>query len=190
MGLSNDDIAALLGKPPSGVEQQVHDTIQQWMNRAVELWPDRIEFPQHTTSFDLKGRVAGWASTNLGDGSTEMRLNVVALSDETMRDYIINQTIPHEVAHMVASKLHGRGVGHGFMWKNIMLKFGKPPTTTHNLPLPRARKTKRYEYVCACRTYWLGKNRHYKLQNNPRYYQPCLTCGLLIAWTGNEKVVT
>lgn len=65
-----------------------------------------------------------WYDTNHIDISTELMIE--------HRDYIVNNTIPHEVGHLVANIVCG-DMGHGRDWKHIMKVAGFENNRCHPL---------------------------------------------------------
>ena len=63
------------------------------------------------------GTVAGKASGKLW----EVRYNI-QLIKENLKEFLVN-TVPHEVAHLIEYKLHGKST-HLKNWKKIMTVFG------------------------------------------------------------------
>jgi len=82
---------------------------------------------------------------------------------------MLNNTLPHEYAHILAIFLYGRrlGGGHGRGWKNCMNVLGLKPERCHNYSTEgvKVRKTVQFEYTCSCnQLFYLGKKRHNKIQ--------------------------
>jgi len=85
----------------------------------------------------------------------------------------LRQTYGHELAHLISFWLHGdEGRGHGFRWKEIMLKLGLEPQRCHKMKTKRAR-WKRYPAYCACegKTFKLTKTKYYRVEQ-----YKCRTC--------------
>ena len=105
---------------------------------------------------------------------------------------VLNNTLPHEYAHILAIYLYGRrlGSGHGHGWKNCMRALGLKPERCHSMSLEgvKVRKTFQVEYSCGCDKHYVGKLRHNKLQNNPRYSCSCRKCRQKIVFTGKSGV--
>ena len=95
-------------------------------------------------------------------------------------DAFVEETIPHEWAHMIVSEVIGRkrNISHGRDWKTICMVLGmKEITRTHNYNLPKdyqSRKQERFAYHCKCRTYNLSKIRHNRQQKGNTY--SCRLC--------------
>ena len=126
---------------------------------ATAKYGRTFETPKVT--YDLRGRTAGqaWHGKNL------VRLNAVLLNDN--QDEMVNDTVPHEVAHLIDFTVNPRDGGrtlqftqggprmtrasrapHGPSWQAIMRLFGRAPTRTHQMDTTRARTTATYVYVC------------------------------------------
>lgn len=58
------------------------------------------------------------------------------------QEYIINQVLPHELAHQVQFNLYGSRAmkaenGHGKEWRDIMAAYGIPADRFHELTIPQ-----------------------------------------------------
>jgi SprT protein len=112
---------------------------------ALEHYTILEEVKPLNFTFDLKGRTAGraWYATNT------IQINL-QLARDNFNDFM-EQTIPHEVAHIIARKVYGTLIKpHGRQWKSVMLFFGCNPARCHDYDTQAARKTKRYFYNCEC----------------------------------------
>lgn len=102
--------------------------------------------------FDLTGQTAGMAVYDRrGDPRDRalVRINAALLRDNPK--HIIQQTVPHEVAHVVSRWLWGKDIRpHGHEWKSVMRKFGKQPTRCHTMDTTSSRRLPTYSYRCAC----------------------------------------
>lgn len=68
---------------------------------------------------------------------------------------MIGQTVPHEVAHVVADNLHKKNCKHDRNWKRVMIDYGLPPEVCHNYDVSNSStKTKKkrflYKATCSC----------------------------------------
>lgn len=104
-------------------------------------------FERCTVNFDLTGTCAGRAHYT----ANRIRLNPQMLINHESE--FIDQTVPHEVAHLLAFQVYGSRIKpHGSHWKKTMLVLGVEPTRCHNYDLSKVdvrRKTK-YHYACGC----------------------------------------
>ena len=119
--------------------------------------------------FTKTGRVAATANYS----SNLLNFNQVLL-DENTEDFI-KQTVPHEVAHLIAGTVfpkiirrmvEGRiikGSPHGKEWATIMRMLGANPNRCHNYDISSVvRKRITFDYRCdGCgRVFPMGKIRH------------------------------
>lgn len=100
--------------------KQITDSINKYLDMARALYPD-TNIPNPKISFDMKGG-STFGQARYGAGRFAIRIN-----DKISAKYLddaINDTAPHEVAHLVAYKVYGRCQGHGPNWQRIMRQFG------------------------------------------------------------------
>lgn len=121
---------------------------------------------------DLEGTVGGWALYK----KWRIRLNWILLGENT-KDFLA-QTVPHEVAHLVAYKVFGE-TGHGTGWKRVMRFFGIEPKRCHDYDTHNSSKRTRprpHLYICGCPggKFWLTNNLHSKVSNGQRRW--CRKC--------------
>ena len=103
-----------------------------WTN-AEQLFSNRIgKCP--SLSFNLARKSA----IGLANYSTrQIKLNAVYLAagDEELKTHMLYEVIIHEVCHFVAARTH-KEYGHGFWWKQAMVKFGVPANRICPLSVP------------------------------------------------------
>ena len=95
------------------------------------------------------------------------------------QDEFFNETIPHEVAHILQYVLYPKEkLSHGRRWKEIMIKLGLKPSVYHHMDIS-AVDDKVYRYTCACdggfRYHQIPEAKHKRLQKSTRALQ-CGTC--------------
>lgn len=168
------------------LEEHALAEVRFWVMRAnAILAPEnRSGMPLPTVRFDLRGRAAGM--TVYGRGRRDraaIRLNAELLSANP--NDMIEETVPHEVAHVAARWFHGDRIKpHGPEWRSIMHSFGKRAATCHNLPARPARRLTYYPYDCGCpRPNYLSAIRHRRAQRGRQRYQ-CVRCGRQLRYTG------
>jgi len=86
--------------------------------------------------------------------------------------------VPHETAHFLAYRLHGRGIRpHGLEWQAIMRRLGADPTRCHDYDIEglSARRLSYFDYHCDCRDHRLSTIRHNKVRRGTSYL--CRQCG-------------
>lgn len=114
--------------------------------------------------FDLKGLCAGQALPT----KQVVRLNV-DLAREYGADFI-HDTLPHEVAHLVAWSVWGRRIKpHGPEWQSVMQFLGVSAERCHRYACQPTRKLKRYRYTCVCREHEVTSIRHNRMRRGTRY---------------------
>lgn len=122
-------------------------TAEMFMNLARERWPE-VKFPQLAVTFDLRGTTAGVAYSRSG----RIKINM-GLYRENVADFRTD-TIPHEVAHVVAYHVHrGRRIKpHGREWQGIMRFFGLDPKRCHNYDTTghKTRTERKVPVSCGC----------------------------------------
>ncbi|MCU7852128.1 MAG: SprT-like domain-containing protein [Candidatus Thiodiazotropha sp. (ex Monitilora ramsayi)] len=155
------------------LEQLVHDRTRTLIALAENRFNIRILLPE--VRFDLRGKAAGMVVFK-SHRKPLIRYNAQMLS-ENGRDFI-HQTVPHEMAHLVARNLHGGKIRpHGKEWQSIMREFGAIPKRCHNFStqgIP-TRRMRYFPYRCSCRNHQLSAIRHRRTQSGVMYL--CRTCG-------------
>jgi len=115
--------------------------------------------------FYKKGHAAGKAVWTTGAETVyNIEFSVEAIGLEW--DDMVNETIPHEVAHIVDRFIHGRSNNHNKVWKVIFRSLGGVKLkSTHNYAVTKARKTTKILYRATCGTeIWLTKRMHSQVQ--------------------------
>jgi SprT protein len=112
-------------------------------DKAVEKYGIEDRFEKLTIRFDVKGRRAGWAM--VCDGT--VNFNTYMLQNNFAA--FLSDTVPHEVAHIVAGHINPRDRAHGTTWKNVMWFFGSEPNRCHSFACePKVRNLKRVQFSC------------------------------------------
>lgn len=143
-------------------------------DRAAEKISETIDMAERlfnvtlspTIRWDLRGQAAGQAGFK--GLKMYMRFNETAL--ELDPDHLINQTIPHEVAHLVCFMRPDLGKNHNKGWKVVFRMLGGAGDRCHNIPLPKARKMRKFLYGSTCgKQFELSSIRHKKIQQGMVY---------------------
>jgi SprT protein len=90
----------------------------------------------------------------------------------------MQQTIPHEVAHVIARSRFGAGIKpHGPEWQGIMQDFGVEPKRCHNFSVgaSQSRRMRYFPYRCDCQAHHLSTIRHNRTKKGVVYL--CRACG-------------
>lgn len=134
----------------------------------------QVSIPAPVLRFDLTGRAAGMVV--FYPSGALIRFNQKMLVENGQP--FLEQTVPHEVAHLVARTLHGTHIRpHGPEWKSIMAFFGALPHRCHNfITASSQRRHMRYfHYRCDCREHRLSAVRHNRCRSGVTYL--CRLCG-------------
>lgn len=126
-------------------------------------------------------------------GTANWKTQVIELNSDFLRnghlEDMINNTVPHELAHLVCYTIHnptvrmawsGRRVvkPHGNEWRAIMkLIFGCDPDRTHDYSLEgvKLKGGKRHEYTCKCgKTFQISTTIHNKILRGSNRH--CVKC--------------
>lgn len=166
--------------------------------KAENLWGDEFKngtAPDFRIDFSLRGNRAGTAQYSRS-GNHELRFNRKILMENS--DEFIEDTVPHEFAHLITYALYGtdrdykghrKVKPHGTQWQRVMRLLGYKPTRCHNFDVKPARKVARkYEYSCSCQVHKLTAIRHNKIKSGRSYYN-CNRCGKKLERTRNTTLV-
>lgn len=111
------------------------------IERAEQLF--NIELPWIDITFDIKGKVSGYAG--LKKGSYFMQFNLEAVNKYW--DDMVNSTLAHELAHIITHVMY-KTMKHDADWRRVDLALGGSGERCHNYDLTPARKKSvvRYRY--------------------------------------------
>ena len=104
-----------------------------------------LDFSAVRISFDLKGRCAGVASRRAGKYA--MRFNADMLTREAFL-HVINDTVPHEIAHLVCFMNPQLGRNHDYGWARVCRALGGSGERCHKEDVVYG-KGKTFEYTTA-----------------------------------------
>lgn len=185
--MNEAEILRLVGKQSHATDRHIYNEAAKLIAKADQHYRPLKGLVVPEFRYDLKGRTAGTASARYKTDEFWIRLNNDALLNPELKDYMLNQTLPHEIAHTVVQQLWPTELAHGWKWKEVMHLFGVEPDRTHNLPLQKARKTRRFVHIClkCFESYNIGLNAHRKLVINPIHYK-CSKCGGRLDQNGRE----
>lgn len=99
--------------------------------RAKELYG--VDLSAAPVSFNLRGRVAGWAGCKICAGQRQVffRFNRELIAGKHFDD-ILNETVPHELAHGVTYLRPELGRKHDAGWKRVCMALGGTGKTRHD----------------------------------------------------------
>lgn len=166
--LDVDTLTRLLGRVPPDKVAQIDAMVKHCLEVLGAKYNRTFETP--TIVYGVKGTTAGFANY----GRNEIRLNTELLYTEW--DDMLNQTVPHEVAHLVAGQVYGFNIKpHGGEWTLVMLYLGLAPTRCHSYNVKPSRQHARpHTYLCDCKEHKVTNYLHNKMQRGRPY--TCTTC--------------
>ncbi len=139
-------------------------------------------FARPTVSFKLRGQKAGVAHL------TENLLRFNPQLYQENREDFLRQTVPHEVAHLVAHQLFGLRIQpHGEEWQLIMRGvYELPPSRCHTYAVKR-RQVARFIYRCSCPDgeFPFSAQRHALVAKGRRYL--CRRCRATLNFSGEQR---
>lgn len=160
-------------------EVPVRSMINQNLQTLTEKGHNLTDMKPIMVRYNMVGTVAGKAI---------YKHNLIKLNGGILNRYteiFINNTVPHEVAHLVAFFLNGDcppSKPHGNEWRGLMWELGLHPDRTHNYETVSVhgagceKMAKPYRYKCACREIMFSQTRHKRhMQSGPGKYR-CLRC--------------
>lgn len=124
------------------------DLVVQMLVKADDIF-DLNGFDVSTIEIDctLKGKCAGKAMYETVDGVRKYKLRFNREAIELHWDEMVNKTISHEVAHLVAwIQPAYRAKNHNKWWQAIDRKLGGDGSRTHTMGLTPARKVKTHVF--------------------------------------------
>lgn len=174
---------------PEALRLKARECIATYVQKANEQLGARMPMP--TCSFDLRGKTAGKAWTArkgagaAGQAVLHVQLNSV-LFQENVQGFL-QDTIPHEVAHLVTRRLYGRAVAsHGPEWQHVMRTLGVSPERTHSYDVSNSAVASRlYRFSCACRTFELTPR---KLRSALQGLRACRQCKTPLTYAGEARI--
>ncbi len=145
--------------------------VRETMKFAESTYKRKFKTP--TIEYTVKGVVAGYADYL----TWTVNLNLFYLLNE--HENMIEDTIPHEIAHLIAFRVYGRIKPHGWQWQSVMRSFGLDPVRCHEYEdkdvRTGIRRTRQFTYTCLCsQPVTCGLNVHNKIQKGRNHF--CRKC--------------
>lgn len=166
--------------PAEALSRQLQKATQRCLEQAHPLVAGQgRRLPDIQIRCDLRGLSAGQMRLH-ANGRFEIRYNLDMALQQPQR--FLNETVPHEVAHLVTWLLHGSRVRpHGKEWQAVMRGLGvASPKAYHDFePAGNPRRQRRWHYRCSCREHQLSTTRHNRIIKGMAY--TCTRCGELLA---------
>lgn len=129
-------------------QAKVQEKCKQVIEAAKRLY--NVDLSVVRVGFNLKGRVAGWAQwkRQLGVTSYTVRFNhdMISRGDEEVLRDMVEDTVPHEFAHIVCYMRPELGKNHDDGWRRVCIALGGTGKRTHDLEVVYGKGTT-YEYT-------------------------------------------
>jgi predicted SprT family Zn-dependent metalloprotease len=101
--------------------QAVRNKVNECINDAERTFG--ITMPKVDVRFDLTGRAAGMAGMRYGAFYLRFNVSHMSLGGQTW-EHLLNDTVPHEVAHTVCQAFPKFGRSHNDGWKQVCVALG------------------------------------------------------------------
>lgn len=157
----------------SDLVRQATDKLRESLGVAERYFSRGFDLDE--VLFDLKGRSAGQLVYSEETRTFKIRINRILLEKDPF--HVIQQTVPHEVAHLVVYQVYGAKISpHGKEWQSVMSDvFGLRPDRCHRIDTASA-SPKPYVYYCRCtKLFRLSKRMHTQLTTKRKTYK-CKRC--------------
>ena len=159
-------------------ENQINNKLNEVLALAKQLYgftPRNL-----TIKYKSKGIAAGSASFNHRTDKMGLMFSLEALEKDP--NELLNETIPHEVAHLVCYNDRSLGRHHDFGWRQVCRKLGGNAERCHTVRLTPGRIFKKFLYVSTCGTELeVSSVVHNRIQKGSRNYKLRSTNGKLLA---------
>ena len=131
------------------------------LNFAATVENSLAEFLPIASKYKLPTKITVNISSGLlvCAGKAMIRRDLIKLNHRLLKDHTkeIRDTFGHELAHFLEYWQYGT-VGHGIVWKSIMVELGLPPNRTHDLDVNKLHTT--FKYECLCQEHSLSLRKH------------------------------
>lgn len=156
-------------------QQQIIDKCKAVFVKAKELYGMEL-LDKVGIRFDLKGRSAGMACRR--GTQYYMRFNRDMLTREAF-EHVINDTVPHEIAHIVCFMNRSLGSNHDAGWARVCRQLGGSGARTHDEEVVYGKGTT-YEYTT---------DRGHKVRMGDRHHA-VVQAGRTLRYKGGKGTVT
>lgn len=149
------------------VSKVLHERVVAELTKCIVVLEKKFvghKFPMPTIHYTLRGTTAGTAKY----ANWSININAGLLLDPRYETEQIEQTAPHELAHLVTFKVYpetmdrgpmqitrrgykrGKREVHGPRWQHVMRVMGKDPARLHQMDTTNVctRERVRYEWLC------------------------------------------
>ena len=158
------------------MQTELYNSVEKKIAECISIIEKRYSVFPHTVMvrYDLTGAIAGKAYCK----DWRIRINYRLL--EKNPDEMVNQTIPHEICHLLAWH-YLKGKGHGREWKHMMGLLGLSAKRCHSYDLQEAMPERFMVFSCNCSQHTVGfRKGHTIIANMERYW--CKKCKGRLKW--------
>lgn len=142
-------------------QQPIRDAVRKCVDLANEKYGFNVPMDNIRISFKTKGRAAGTACRRGSQYYLEFSLESADIDIREM----LEDTVPHEVAHLVCFFDYSLGRNHDRGWKRVCIGLGGTGNRTHAQQLTKAKYRAGYLYRASCGTeVVVGAKIHKKVQ--------------------------
>lgn len=142
------------------LKRMVREKVKECYAMANKFQPLK-SFRKPKIEFKKRGKTAGTAHYGL---IIKLNFNMVLLRENT--EHFIDNTVPHECAHLIARTIFGIKITpHGKEWKRVMVKLGVNPKRCHSYSVSNSTvyEKAKHLYKCKCQYHAIGPVRHKKM---------------------------
>jgi len=182
-----DDFSVAGGETVIGAGRDaIRRAVMRVWQKAADFY-DLGSLPLPEIDFGLRGRCAAQACWRMpvrreSRKAPQLRLRFNLQAYAAHPAEMLNETVPHEIAHLIVVLRWGPGCRpHGAEWRSVMQEcFSLEPQRTHSLPLKPSRTLPRdFVYACTCRKHYLTRIRHGRIERGQSTYR-CRDCGEIL----------
>jgi predicted SprT family Zn-dependent metalloprotease len=123
-------------------QKQIVDRCMELTQKASKLY--NMDIPNIRVSFNLTGATAGYAHRKFGAYSVRFNFEMISREDPAAFNDMLNDTVPHELAHIVCFINSALGKNHDYGWRRVCIALGGTGKTTHDLEVNYAGETFTY----------------------------------------------
>lgn len=171
-------------EPMTYIPHDVMAEIEDKINWCIQTMKDKgfplEKLPRIHIRANLKGATAGRAKRKrfLGDAYLSFHPGLLA----KYKDDYIRETVPHEVAHIIAGHLKPGCGSHRSTWRGVMYTLGLEPIRCHAYDVTefQTHRPRPFVYKCACSEHQLTSILHSRIQNGR--WRRCKRCRQKIAF--------
>jgi SprT protein len=125
-------------------QEQVRAKCKEVIALAMQRYG--VDLARVVVKFDLRGRAAGMAMGRQGTYTVRFNHDMIARGDEKVLRDMIEDTVPHEFAHIVCFMRRNLGSNHDAGWRQVCIALGGSGGRTHEMEVVYG-KGLTYEYT-------------------------------------------